>query len=222
MVLSSLLPIAAVGATVGVGGAGWWWNKRRDKGPTLEERFGAWAMGADDLNEELKTWLGERSEYEIKGLLNQLALYCVEVGMELEWLFGEEAFNEEVRAALGEIVIAYLMSKMTAAQIAEDAQAFKLYQAFDNNPKKQPEFGNLLYARLVDDGIVSVSTANLLTGSKKKRQEHIISTIRQTAVDKPKAFHQTLKAVVRDMDPEKPKSKQIESTAPPAAESSEQ
>ena len=222
MVLSSLLPIAAVGATVGVGGAGWWWNKRRDKGPTLEERFGAWVMAADNMNEELKTWLGERSEEEMKELLNQLALYCVEVGMELEWLFGEEAFNEEVRAALAEIVMAYLMSQMTAVQIAEDAQAFKLYQAFDHKPKKHSEFGNLLYARLVDDGIVTVSTANLLTGSKKKRQEHILNTIRQTAADKPKAFHQTLKAVVRDMQPERPKSKQIESTPPPAAEGSEE
>ena len=222
MVLSSLLPIAAVSATVGVGGAGWWWNKRRDKGPTLAERFGAWMMTKDDFNDELKVWLTERSEEEMKSLLNQLTLYCVEVGMELEWLFGEEAFNEEVRAGLGEIVIAYLTSQMTAAQIAEDAEAFKLYQAFDHKPKKHSEFGNLLYARLVDDGIVTVSTANLLTGSKKKRQEHILNTIRQTAADKPKAFHQTLKAVVRDMQPERPKSKQIESTPPPAAEGSEE
>ncbi len=222
MVLSSLFPIAAVSATVGVGGAGWWWNKRRDKGPTLEERFGAWMMAKDDFNDQLKTWLTERSEDEMKSLLNQLTLHCVEVGMELEWLFGEEVFNQEVRSALGEIVIAYLMSQMTAAQVAEDAQAFKLYQAFDRKPKKQPEFGNLLYARLVDDGIVSVSTANLLTGSKKKRQEHILSTIRQTAADQPQAFHQTLKAVVRDMQQGTQKSKQIESTAQPAAESSQE
>ena len=126
----SLLPIAAASATVGVGGAGFWWNRRRKKGPTNDTRFTGWVTGADDINGELKTWWGERSESEMKSLLAELALHCAKVGMELEWLFGEEAFNEEIRAALREIVIAYLTSQMTAARIAEDAQAFKLYQAF--------------------------------------------------------------------------------------------
>jgi len=71
----------------------------------------------------------------------------------------------------------------------------------------------LLYARLVDDGIVETKTANLLTGGKKKRQEHIVSTIRQTAADKPKAFHHTLILRGRHFFG-KPKSEQIESRAP--------
>lgn len=212
MVLSSLLPVAAV--TTGLGGAGLWWNKRRKKGPTLEERFQSWMTADDDFDDELKTWLGERSESEMKTLLAQLALHCAESGMELEWLFGEEAFNEALRAALRKITLAYLTSHMIAAQAAEDAQAFKAYQAFNNKPKKHAEFGNLFYTRLVDNGIASVSTANLLTNSNKKRQKHIISTIQQVAIDKPKAFHDTLKAVVHDMDPKNQKSAQVEPAAP--------
>lgn len=208
MVLSSLLPVAAV--TTGLGGAGLWWNKRRKKGPTLEERFQSWMTADNDIDDEFKTWISEFSDSEIKTLLAQLTLHCAELDMELEWLFGEEAFNQELRAALRNITLAYLMSHMIAARAAEDVQAFKAYQAFNKNPKKHIEFGNLFYTKLVDNGIVSVSTANLLTNSNKKRQKHIISTIEQVAIDKPKDFHDTLKAVVDEMDPEKQKTAKVE------------
>lgn len=215
MLTSSLLPIAAVGA--GVGGAGFWWNRRRNQGPSLEERLQSW-IASDNANSDLKAWFGELSDKEIKMLVNQLGLHCAELDMELEWLFGEEAFNQELRNALQETVLAYLTSRMTAARAAEDAQAFKAYQAFDAKPKKHQAFASLLYTKLVDDGVLSVSTTDLLQTSSKKRTQYVVESIRQSATNKPAAFHQALKAVVRQMDAANQNPQKAEPTPEPAPE----
>ncbi|MGB0389888.1 MAG: hypothetical protein ACPGWR_34125, partial [Ardenticatenaceae bacterium] len=109
MVLSTLWPIAAVSA--GVGGVGLLWNSRRQRGPTLEERFQTWVMASDEVNSDLKTWVAELSDKEIKILVHQLTLHCAEVGMEVEWLLGEELNNQELRTALQDTVVAYLASR---------------------------------------------------------------------------------------------------------------
>jgi hypothetical protein len=197
MLISSLLPIAAVGAA---GFGGFWWNRRRKRGPSLEERFQSWIQGSDEASSDLKAWSGDLSDKEVKMLVNQLLQHCAELDMELEWLFGEEAFNEQLRSALQGTALAYLTSRMTAARAAEDAQAFRAYQAFDTKPKKHQEFASQLYTKLVDDGLLSVSTTDLLQRSSKKRTQYVVESIRQSATDKPAAFHQALKAVVCQMD----------------------
>lgn len=219
MLTSTLLPIAAVGAA-GFGGAGFWWNRRRKRGPSLEERFQSWIQASDEANSDLKAWSGELSDKEVKMLVNQLGQHCAELDMELEWLFGEEAFNQQLRSALQGTALAYLTSRMTAARAAEDAQAFRAYQAFDTKPKKHQEFASQLYTKLVDDGVLSVSTTDLLQTSSKKRTQYVVESIRQSATDKPAAFHQALKAVVRQMDAaaNQKSAKKAEPTAEPAPE----
>ena len=218
--LTSLLTMSVIGA----GGVGLWWNKRRNPGSSLEERFESWIMGDDGVNSNLKKWVAELSEEEGKTLVNRLVLHCAESSMDLEWLFGEELNHQDLRDALQDTVVDYLTSCMSAAQAAEDARAFKVYRAFDKKPKSKfnQELGRKLYAKLVDDGVISVSTEALLDTSNKKRQKHIVSTIRQCAADNPVAFYHSLKAELRKMDPlnEKTLSKveaSVEATPEPAA-----
>ena len=219
--LTSLLTMSVIGA----GGVGLWWNKRRNPGSTLEERFESWIMGDDGVNSNLKKWVAELSEEESKTLVNRLLLHCAESSMDLEWLFGEELNHQDLRDALQNTALHYLTSCMSAAQAAEDARAFKVYRAFDKKPKSKfnQELGRKLYAKLVDDGVISVSTEALLDTSNKKRQKHIVSTIRQCAADNPVAFYHSLKAELGKMDPlnEKTLSKvepSVEATSEPAAD----
>lgn len=161
--------------------------------------FRAWLKATDKIEPSLQTWLFALSEEEFNTMSEQVATYCKSLGMELDWLLHASHqlhINQPLQDTMPEVVIAYLISRHKAAQVQDEAQIFKAYQAFNENPASHADLARELFSKLVDNGLVTMSSSDLLDDDPQKRQEYMISTIRQTAKNDPIGFNKALKAVV--------------------------
>jgi hypothetical protein len=163
----------------------------------LSAPFQAWVASTDKIDSELQTWVSTLSDEALKSLTKQLAMHCQSLGMELDWLLGKQLhISPSLQESMPELIVAYLTSRHKAAQVQDEAQVFKSYQEFDKKPENHREFARQLYTKLVEDGLVTMSASDLLQEDRQKRQEYMVSTIRQTANSDPVAFNHALKAVM--------------------------
>lgn len=161
--------------------------------------FRSWLRSTDKIEPSLQTWLFTLSEEEFDSINQQVAIYCKSLGMELDWLLDPSHpldINQPLQKTMIEMVTAYLISRHKAAQVQDDALVFKTYQALNQNPANHPDLIRQLFAKLADNGLVTISSSDLLNDDPQKRQEYMISTIRQTAKHNPVEFNNTLKALV--------------------------
>lgn len=167
--------------------------------PPLEAlQFRAWLKTTDKIDPSLQTWLLTLSKEELNTLSQQVAIYCKTLGMELDWLLQASHqlhMNQSLQDTMHEVVIAYLTSHHKAAQVKDEIQIFKTYQQFHKNPASNPDLVRKLFAKLVDNGLVTASLSDLLDDEQQKRQDYMISTIRQTAKSNPVEFNNALNAV---------------------------
>ena len=176
------------------------WSRRRSKQrfAQLQDQFTAWVTSDAVADADVKAWIADLPETEIHGLVSRLLSRFQELGMELDWLWDDRLHNRETHNILQYAAVNDLRSRMQGAQAQEDFQAFRVFKTLDEKPKSKASraLSLQLYESLVADGVLGVSTGDLLEGSRRKRQAHIASAIRQAAVDHPETFHQTLKKVV--------------------------
>lgn len=161
--------------------------------------FRAWLKATDKIDPSLQTWLSTLSEEELNTVSQQVASYCKSLGMELDWLLHASPqlpLNQTLQKTMLEIVVADLTSRYKAAQVQDEAKVEATYQAFNKNPESDPNLIRHLFAKLVDDGLVTMSSSDLLEDDPQKRQEYMINSIRQTASNEPVGFNNALKAVV--------------------------
>lgn len=159
--------------------------------------FQAWVASTNQIDSELQTWVSALSDEDLKRLTKQLVIHCQTLGMELDWLLENQLhISPLLQERMPEIMVAYLTSCHKAVPVQQEAQLFKTYQAFDNQPENHREFARQLYAKLVENGLVTMSPSDLLHDDVQKRQEYIVSSIRQAANNDPVPFNQALKAVV--------------------------
>ena len=181
----------------------WFQSLRRKKPANLPQQFLAWIDKVDTVEQPVKDWLHALSEPGLEAFTEHLAAFCSDMGFELEWLV-EQQFdqNPELAQATEKIVLPYCRACQQAAAAQEDIEAHKTLQAFEQNPssRKQQEFGQKLFAKLVQDGLAAANLSDYLAAAPKRRQQQTLQAIQEAVKKDSPAFNRALKEVIRGLD----------------------
>ncbi len=202
-------------------GTSWLSSVRRKKSTDLPEQFRAWVDKAGAIETPVKEWIHTLSAPGLQAFTEHLDTFCAEMGFELAWLV-EQQFdqNPDLARAVEKIVLPYCRACQQAATAQEDLEAHKRLQAFERHPshRKQQAFGQQLFAKLSQEGLTTVSTAEYLNASRHQQQQQTLQAIHEAVHKDSAAFNRALKEVIRSVDtPVEP----AEPAAPPIADTPE-
>ncbi len=181
-----------------------WWDRMRGRQQKkTPKEFIAWVESLEPSGNpmvtELKNWLATLEPKEIHQLMNQVAAFGAPFDFDLVWLLdGQVHSNLQLKQALEETVVWYCLANSNINLVADDIQAFIVFQAWQKDPnnKKQQQFSQQLFAKLVDEGLAAPAPADLFLASNKRRQKHAVEAIQEAAKQHPDAFNTALKVVV--------------------------
>ena len=202
-------------------GTGWLSGLRRKKTTDLPQQFRAWVDKAGAIETPVKEWLHTLSEPGLQAFTEHLNTFCADMGFELTWLV-EQQFdqNPDLVRAVEKIVLPYCRACQQAAAAQEDLEAHKRLQAFERHPshRKQQAFGQKLFAKLIQEGLTTASTADYLSASAHQQQQQTWQAIQDAVQKDSAAFNRVLKEVIRSVDtPVAP----VEPVTPPTADTPE-
>ena len=186
------------------GGPKAWFDSLRGKKPAdLPQRFLARIDKVPTVEKSVKDWLHSLSEPGLQAFTEQLAAFCSDMGFELEWLV-EQQFdqNPELTKTAEKIVLSYCQACQQAAMAQEDIEAHKMLQAFEQNPSssKHQEFGQKLFAKLVQEGLTAANVSDYLAANASMRQHQTLQAIQEAVKKDSTAFNRALKEVIRDLE----------------------
>jgi len=201
--LANLTSKVTDSVTAGVrGGAGWLSSFRRKKTVDLPQQFRIWVDKVESIEPPVKEWIHGLSEPGLQAFTEHLSGFCADMGFELAWLV-EQQFdqNPELAQTVEKIVLPYCRACQQAAQAQEDLEAHKTLQAFERNPghRKQQEFGQKLFAKLIQDGLTTASISDYLAASAKQQQQQTLQAIHDAVQKDSVGFNRALKEVIRSL-----------------------
>lgn len=178
-----------------------WSDRIMHKTPTtLPPRFRAWAVQAAD-DTAVQEWLQALSDEGLQAFTEHLAAFCAEMGFELWWLV-EQQFDQqpELAQAAARIVLHYCRACQQATAAQEDLAVYKQLLAFEQNPfsRKHQAFGERLFAKVIDEGLVTAKMSEYFLASPRERQQLAVTAIRQAAAQDSAAFNRAVKEVMHD------------------------
>lgn len=189
--------------------------RRRKRSGELSQRFQEWVAGASleerkqlykslpEAAQAFTTWLTGLPAEEVETFSQKVSSFCSDFGFELAWLVDLQLDDDaELKQAAEEIVVLYCLAHSKATQVRGDVKAFATFQAWQDNPSEgqHKALGQKLFAKLVEQGLVSAPPSELFMASDEKRQEHVVQAIRQAAEENRPAFNAVLKEVVSSGD----------------------
>jgi len=193
----------SVRASVRGGPTAWFDSFRRKKPASLPQQFLAWIDKVDTVEKPVQDWLHALSEPGLQAFTEHLAAFCSDMGFELAWLV-EQQFdqNPELARAAEKIVLPYCRACQQAATAQEDIEAHKMLQAFEQHPssRKNQEFGQKLFAKLVQEGLATANLSDYLAATSKKRQQQTLQAIQEAVKKDSVAFNRALKEVIRGLE----------------------
>lgn len=186
------------------GGPKAWFNRLRGKkAAALPQQFLAWIDQAPTVEQPVADWLHGLSEPGLQAFTEHLAAFCADMGFELAWLVEQQfAHNPELTQAAEKIVLSYCWACQQAAVAQEDIEAHKMLQAFEQDPssRKHQEFGQKLFAKLVQEGLTAANVSDYLAASAKTRPQQTLQAIQEAVKKDSPAFNRALKEVVKSLD----------------------
>ena len=193
----------SISASVQGGPKAWFGSLRRKKSANLPQQFLAWIDKGDTIEQPVKDWLHSLSEPGLQAFTEHLATFCSDMGFELAWLV-EQQFDEnpELAQTTEKIVLPYCRACQQAAAAQEDIEAHKMLQAFEQNPssRKHQEFGQKLFAKLVQESLAAANISDYLAATSKKRQQQTLQAIQEAVKKDSVAFNRALKEVIRGLE----------------------
>lgn len=166
----------------------------------LPPRFRAWAVQAAADDRAVKDWLNALSEEGLQAFTEHLGAFCSDMGFELSWLV-KQRFDKhpELAQAAERIVLHYCRACLQAALIQEDLEVYKQLLAFEQDPfsRKNRAFGERLFAKVVEEGLVAARMPEYFLAPPKERQQLAVAAIRQAAAKDSAAFNRAVKEVMR-------------------------
>lgn len=205
MFLLVLLALA-VGAFLYSKGVGFWQNKQPEE-PL--EQLQEWFANVEPPQvpiEELKSWLATRHLQEAQRLTKDIARFTDDVNFDLSWVTEEHLErNPQLKEALSEAVIFYCIANFKASQVGLQIRAFVTFKQWQKNPSSPElrEFSRLLFARLIDKGLVSPVPPELFLASEKERQKYAEAAINQSAETAQDSFNSILDSVILSLEPKR-------------------
>ena len=181
-----------------------WWDRMRGvQQKKTPEDFLAWVESLEPSGSptvtELKNWLATLEPKEIHQLMNQVADFVSPFNFDLVWLLDNQLdSNTQLKQALEETVVWYCLARSNITMVTDDIQAFIAFRTWQKDPnhKKQQQFSQQLFAKLVEEGLATSAPADLFLAPAARRQKHAVDTIHEVAKQQPDAFNAALKAVL--------------------------
>jgi hypothetical protein len=163
-------------------------------------RFRAWAVQAAADDRAVKDWFNALSEEGLQAFTEHLVAFCSEMGFELSWLV-EQQFDKhpELAQATERIVLHYCRACLQAALTQEDLGVYKQLLAFEQDPfsRKNQAFGERLFDKVVEEGLVAAKMSEYFLAPPKERQQLAVAAIRQAAAKDSAAFNRAVKEIMR-------------------------
>ncbi len=162
------------------------------------EQLRAWVASLPGVDKDFTTWLAGLSPEETKKFLTSTAAFMDGLSVERDAIVsGQVEDNPELKKGVEDAMVSYCIGYWKSSQIQENAVPFATFQAWQKDPskKKHREFGQKLFVKMVNDGLISVS-ADLYVAPEKERRAYMAQSIRDFAEKDRPAFNAILKKVV--------------------------
>ena len=178
-----------------------WTNRMLRRTPAdLPQSFRTWAVQAAEDDPTLTDWLNGLSDQGLEAFTKHVAAFCTDMGFELSWLV-EQRFdrNPDLAEAAGRVVLHYCRACQQAAMTQDDLEVFKQLLAFERNPsrRKSREFGEKVYAKLVEAGLVTATMSEYLATPRREQPQYLMNAMREAAESNSADFNRVLREVVR-------------------------
>ncbi|MDH3602589.1 MAG: hypothetical protein OEU26_23495 [Candidatus Tectomicrobia bacterium] len=166
----------------------------------MPQQFREWVVGAAGDDTAIKNWLNALSDEGLKAFTKHVATFCSDMGFELQWLV-EKRFdkNPDLAQSVESIVLHYCRACLQSAEIQGDLEVYKQLLAYEEAPSSRQNraFGEKLFAKVVEEGLVSASMSEYLGLSPKQRQERALEGIGEAAAKDNEVFIRAVRDVVR-------------------------
>ncbi|MBX3012664.1 MAG: hypothetical protein KF832_14205 [Caldilineaceae bacterium] len=167
--------------------------------PDLALRFRAWVTATLTEDADVQRWLQRLPPDALLAFTQQVAEFCDEMGFQLADLV-DGTLNQMPATAdkAKAIVVSYCRANYQAAGAQADFDALKRFFRYVHAPaqKENQQFGQALYARLVQKQAAPPPSFDTAMASATQRQAYILNAIQQAAAQQPQIFTAALKEVV--------------------------
>lgn len=167
--------------------------------PDPIQTFRTWSVEAFADKPEVRYWLAALPDSALKAFLDELNLFCQQLGFELNWVVEKQVNAYPVLTQrLQAIILQYANACRDAVLAQDELKIFKAWQTFDQNPygKEEQIFAQKLFNQLVTQGITPALPEHLKTGHEQERQIYIVQILRQERERQSMAFQQAISGVV--------------------------
>lgn len=160
--------------------------------------FRLWLAAALSTEPALHHWLMSLSDEQLTALAMHIERFTREMGFELSWLLNQEVTQQPTLArALTTVVLDYCRACHHAVALQEDLEVYKALRTYQENPNsvQNREFGQALFGKLLEQGLISIKVADHLALPEPQRRQQIVELISQVAAEK----QATLQRIVKEM-----------------------
>lgn len=182
------------------------WQSRLTPQPKSDplQPFRLWAVETFVDQPEVRHWLAALPDPALKAFLDELSIFCQQLGFELNWVVEKQVNAYPVLTQrLREIVLQYSNACREAVLAQDEIKLFKAWQAFELNPygKAEQQFAEKLFNQLVAQNVTPPLSETLKTGPEQERQIYIVQILRQEREKRPITFQQAINMVVNTPEP---------------------
>ncbi len=160
----------------------WAKRPRRKQEPPLADRLRTWATQALASDEKVSSWLQSLSAPAYTAFTEHLAEFADDMGFKLADLVdGRMADLPGVAQNATQIILDYCRAHQLAAHVQDDFDGYRAYAMYRHGPLTSDSlrFTQQLYAKLVEQRLVSAPTPDLLALSDQARLTQMQDAIHQ-------------------------------------------
>lgn len=176
----------------------------RKQTPQVVQAFAVWVSASLGHAPGLQAWITALPAPALQALVDQTAIFCAEMNLNLAWLVEQQLEDEPVlKQAATDMVVAYCTACWKAVDAQPELQVFGTYQRFLQDPdsRQYRVLRRRLLAQLIEQGLATAPpAADLILAAEDERQRYAVAAIQQAAQQHPAAFRETLAAVVLTLD----------------------
>ncbi len=161
-------------------------------------RFRDWIAGLPGVDKDFVAWLEGLSAEDAKTFVRAVSDFGSSLNVERAWLLdGRMDDDPELDKGVRDAMSLYCMAYWKATQVQDEVEIFAVFQEWQAAPhkRKHRELTQKLFARLVEDALISMPP-ELHLASRKKRQNYAVRAIRDFAAKDRAAFNAVLAQVL--------------------------
>jgi hypothetical protein len=182
---------------------------RRDRAG-LAHAFRAWVVKArfgdrkqffQDLPDEAREfseWLANLPSEQLEVFTQRIAATLAEWNIDLAWVVGQELVKvPALERVIERSVLLHCVAYWLASRVQEDIRTFATFRVWQRDPfsERQKMLNQKLYSRLVEKGLLTAPTPDVLMGSEARRHDYLVHALQQVSQADAVAFSSTLQEI---------------------------